>query len=146
MGADTKIGWHAGEFSVSIGTQAWKRAGMEHEVKRQVPIAGWINGLFALDFRVMLDMNDEYRKGWVLTHLPTGFIVVKLGLDRDAAIAVADEIAACADWNFTDPAGAKPISAAVKPIFDRLGDDNLRACRDIGPVWHDSPLPESTAQ
>lgn len=92
-------GWTAGEFIAK--TEEGAR-----------PIAGWVKGVFALDFRVFRESawDDENQSGWQLTHLPTGYRVLSLLVPLDGAVSLADEFADLSDWDFTDPAEAKSRS------------------------------------
>lgn len=100
--------WRAGAFTVRT-----------EQGERQ--IAGWICEPFALDFRVWDDDEDWYVRGWALTHIPTGFIAAGILAPLNQAFSIADEVNACADWNFTDAVlskkRAKPMHA-LKAKYD----------------------------
>ena len=89
--------WVAGEFAIKCHDG---NASAYDET-----VAGWLKGIFAIDFRVFLEEDDDndYRKGWVLTHLPTGMICAKMGCPRLEAFRWADEIAALPGWDTITP-------------------------------------------
>ncbi len=83
--------------------------------------AGWVKGLWALDFRVF-DLSEgwdeEHVGGWMLTHLPTGRRTFGILAPLDEALAIADGINAMADWDF--PGEVPPPS--FKGIKQRVED------------------------
>lgn len=83
-------------------------------------IGGWVKGDFGLDPRRydLSDWGEETAKGWVITHIPTGYVVRAIkAASPDKAKEIADIIASACDWNFTDPDAAKALSQAVKKVM-----------------------------
>lgn len=82
---------------------------------------GFVNGLFGLDQRPNEGFGTGARRGkiWCMTHLPTGYAIRFIYGAFDKAVKIADEIAAAADWEFTDPAEAKSRGPAIKKLMDK---------------------------
>jgi hypothetical protein len=98
-------------------------------------VAGWINGPFGLDFRVFTDdVVGDATPGFMLTHLPTGFVVRALiAVGMKEAMALADEILDSADW--TSPATPTPEQcAAVKMIMADYPGVVTSALRHLAPA------------
>lgn len=60
-------------------------------------VVGWVSGVFMLDFRPYVDVDDGAIGdcwGWCLTHRPTGCAFCGLILDLDGAKRVAEQLAA----------------------------------------------------
>lgn len=109
----------------------------EHEV------AGWVNGLFALDFRIWSapdEWDEGYDRGWLLTHLPTGHQMFGIIAPLTEARQIADRVAELTDWSFDDPAAAKGKSALLKPLKDELGDRLAFRRPVFGPMFRHEPL------
>ena len=81
-------------------------------------IAGWVREPFAIDPRRYIDVEAaEMRRGWVITHLPTGFIVGAVRAGRAEAISIADWLLDQADWDFVDAAaGSRANRAVIKQL------------------------------
>ena len=62
-------------------------------------IAGWVDGLFGLDWRA----NACGDAAWIISHLPTGWGVMAVCGGLEDAKAVAEELRSATDWQFTDP-------------------------------------------
>ena len=108
-------------------------------------IAGWVNGVFALDFRVFREDHYDYDidtfSGWQLTHIPTGFKAFGILTPLDRATKLADELASAADWNFTDPAEAKRLSKVARDFMEAHPNDVVRWDTVNGPLmaWPNPP-------
>ena len=98
--------WRAGAFTVRTD-------------QGEFQIAGWICEPFALDFRVWETDDDWYDRGWALTHLPTGFVAAGILAPLNQAFSIADEMNACADWDFTDPMQAQKLRKQVHALQAR---------------------------
>lgn len=92
-----EAGWNAQAFDVLVDFDG-------EQVKQ--PVAGWVNGVWALDFRVF-DLSEGWDEdlsgGWLLTHLPTGRRAFGIITPLDEAMKIADAINAMADWDFVGP-------------------------------------------
>lgn len=91
----------------------------------QSQVAGWVSGLFALDFRVWNSWDEEFDedrndRGWVLTHLPTGFMAAGILAPLEEAKTIADRIIGLADWSFSDPAESKSRGSLLLPLRKEL--------------------------
>lgn len=117
--------WKAGEFT-SQTFVGFDKPSMP------VKIAGWISGLWALDFRAFDDDSNEWvQGGWAMTHIPTGQKAFNiLGLSLRQAQDVVEAIDAMAEWNFTDPSKAKSLSDVAKKAMADFQDILVRG----GPV------------
>lgn len=98
-------------------------------------IAGWVKPPFALDFRVWAAGEDGYDRGWLLTHLPTGFQVLGILTPLNEACEIADRVAALMDWSFDDAAGAKGKASFLKPLKEELGDKLVFRTAAFGPLF-----------
>lgn len=130
--------WAVGEIPVRLKDEQ----GPAHTV-----IAGWVKGLWALDFRVFDESrgwDDELCSGWMLTHIPTGFCAFGILAPLPEAQEIADEIDGMADWSFTDPDGAKNlkgVQAKVREEFEGRISASTLFCR--GPMFGLVPDPRS---
>lgn len=70
--------------------------------------AGWVNGLFGLDFRMYHDEVYDLDSGFQLTHIPTGYAVCAILAPLPKAKKLAEEIQAGANWDFSDAGSVKP--------------------------------------
>lgn len=103
-----------------------------------MPIAGWVKGIWALDFRVF-DLSEgwdeDLSSGWMMTHKPTGRCVFGIVCPLSEAMDIADKISAMGEWEFegdTPPKSLSGIRAKVKEAFgDKLAPSTL-FCR--GPL------------
>ena len=103
-------GWQVGEIELRVeGDQA------APVVERTV--AGWVKGLFGLDARVFYDDNENLTPGFVLTHLPTGYVVRQLHCGLSQAKQIADQIAEGADWHFHDAADGPRVKACGPAVL-----------------------------
>lgn len=129
-------GWVAGEFIA-------KSPGDPVTLAR---VAGWVKGLFALDFRAVIDDDDDFIGcGWMLTHIPTGYAVQKLRCSLPDAIAIAERFAACGDWNFDKVEDCKKVGPAAVAIRSSLdGSVNATACDLRGPMGSFGLQPRAT--
>lgn len=89
-----------------------------------LPVAGWVRGVFALDFRVFdilhtLDPESELAAGWALTHLPTGYAVAGLVTPLNEAKELVERISALGDWDFTDLQKARGFSKSMAAMRDQ---------------------------
>lgn len=107
-------------------------------------IAGWVNGRFGLDFRAMLNDDEEWDGGWVLTHLPTGMVVRRIFSNLQTAQAYAGEIAAHGDWDFTEatPDRMKALSPVIANAKDKFPNVTT-AHRVFGEIAPRQALPTS---
>lgn len=84
-------------------------------------LGGWVREPFAIDPRFYFDERLEaMQKGWVITHLPTGFIVrgVRGGLEQ--AKLVCDCLLDGDDWDFVDVAVAQARGPRVKALMEQF--------------------------
>jgi hypothetical protein len=72
------------------------------------------------DFAIHREPNDFYTPplfGWTLTHRATGYAVLRNIRRKRAAERLAKDVAAAADWDFTDPSvvtgWSKEVNAAI---------------------------------
>jgi hypothetical protein len=101
-------GWNDGLFVMKvIGSDGVK----------DKTVDGYVNGIFALDKRS--DVYDLRKVVWCMTHLPTGYAVRHIRGSLSDAFKIADEIAAGADWDFSDPKEARSRGPAVKAVAER---------------------------
>lgn len=86
----------------------------------RIPIAGWVHGFFGLDFRVWSSETDEdFRKGWCLTHLPTGRIAMGIFTPLDRAQELADELSSLGDWSFSEDEDNRSLAAIARSFRDK---------------------------
>ena len=83
---------------------------------RRMAVAGWVRGNFGIDERA--NLSRRRGKTWCLTHLPTGYAAKALRGSLKSVQAIADQIEACADWDFADPQQAKVRGAAVHEVME----------------------------
>jgi hypothetical protein len=104
-------------------------------------VAGWISEPFALDFRVWWNRVDEdYTKGWLLTHIPTGFQCFGIAASLERAFEIAGRMSALGDWNFTDPEAKKPLLPAVRSLVEELGNELLMGGASLAPLYEAGKL------
>lgn len=80
--------WTAGAFDALVGYPD------KMGEAKTFPVAGWLKGPWALDFRVWEVTTDDWgdiepEGGWCLTHVPTGFVACGI----KGALAFAQSIA-----------------------------------------------------
>lgn len=101
-----------------LGNQ-W-RAGELHYVAqndgKMVRVAAWINGIWALDFRVFKDDDELFTPGWMLTHIPTTYATLGILESLENAQAIVRQVDDLGDWNFTEVKGAMPFGAGMRAI------------------------------
>lgn len=98
-------------------------------------LGGWVKAPFAIDPRYY---NVSTEKGWVITHIPSGFVVRAVKGDLSDAKRIADEVLTCWDWNFTDPSKGKNASPAIKALMQKY-PGVLTASTDFDPpCWLDA--------
>lgn len=120
--------WEAGEFSIRV------KSGEEEP--EDVRVAGWIKWPFALDFRVYLDEDDDFVKGWVLTHIPSGYIIANIGGPLEDAMMWGDRFMALPGWEALTPETSREMVPLVRPLFEDMGKANLSGLGSpLGPVW-----------
>jgi hypothetical protein len=97
----------------------WRPGGFQVSTDQgTAEVAGWLHGHFALDFRLFRDeWGDWSERGWQLTHVPTGMVAAGILAPLDRACEIADEIAAAADWDFTDPSEARSRGPAAMAVI-----------------------------
>lgn len=120
--------WTAAEFRVTTDQGA-------------IPVAGWVRGIFSLDFRVFDNScefdEEELVGGWALTHIPTGLRVAGLVTSLGNAKELADRILSLGDWDFTDPQGGKKLGDHMRDMRDQnIGIMLIGALRGIGPFYN----------
>lgn len=95
---------------------------------------GWVKGPFALDPRYYFDDDEDLQKGWMITHIPTGFSV--RGVQGDLAMArlVADKILAAASWDFTDNSEAASRGPCVVDLMN-IHPEIVRPSRLLAGLW-----------
>lgn len=82
-------------------------------------IAGWIKGVFALDFRpfhwsLWDTIPDQSMPAlWVVTHIPTGHGVLAVADSLDMAKAIVAELDALIDWSKVTLDSAKWLERRV---------------------------------
>lgn len=110
-----EAGWNAQAFDVLVDFNG-------EQIKQ--PVAGWVKGVWALDFRVF-DLSEGWDEdlsgGWLLTHLPTGRRTFGIITPLDEATQIADAINEMADWDFEGtipPPSLKGIRQRVLAAFD----------------------------
>lgn len=105
LGITIGDGWRIGPVIATCARQG-------EIVERE--LAGWVSGRFGLHYSMFADDDGEPAiPGFVLTHLPTGYVVRHLHCGLSDAQRVASALQAAADWDFDDPASAKRYEAAV---------------------------------
>ncbi len=103
--------WEMGLFKIKV---------MELNKPEDRTIGGWIKHPFAIDPRRYYesDYDDSVMKiGWVITHIPTGYVVRAFRGDLGECKAAADALLACADWDFSDAASAKERAPDVQKVM-----------------------------
>lgn len=85
------------------------------------PIAAWVSGIWALDYRVF-DTGADIAPGWSITHLPTGFLAGGIIGSLAEAQAVVSTIDAFGDWNFTDGFRAREFAAQMQNLAKAYPD------------------------
>lgn len=101
-----------------IGTFKMKCAGRDG-IAIDFTVAGQIKHPFALDPRRYDELRDGdiiERVGWVITHLPSGFIVRGVKANLSAAKNAAEALLSEADWDFTDPLEAKSRKETMQKV------------------------------
>lgn len=97
-----------------------------------IPIAGWIKGPFGLDFRAFVGGYElglggyEFpKRGWCITHTPTGYAIQNVVGDLEEAKAVADRLTAFGDWSeVTQVTAPKLFGEQMRALRNSLGDAN----------------------
>jgi hypothetical protein len=104
--------------------------------RHEATVAGWVRGLFALDFRGVPSDDGEpswSSAGWVITHVPTGYSVFGVQAPLEQVKAVVDHMLTLGDWNFADPEGAAALRPAMVVLKRSLGTRCVAAGYFIGP-------------
>lgn len=98
-------------------------------------VAGWVNGPFGLDFRaIWQDFDGYFVPGFVLTHLPTGYVIRQLcNVGTLEAQAIAEEILADADWASLEGKPDASHGAAVKAAMARHPGVVTASHKNLGP-------------
>ena len=102
-------------------------------------VAGWVHGLFALDFRVR-----DRQPGWQLTHIPTGMQGGFIEAPLEDAFAVVAEVEALGDWSAVTGAN---VSDDIKRGMLRLRDERriLLRSADVTPLKYSPRVGERVA-
>lgn len=124
--------WKAGQFTIKVADPVTNQP-----IERAV--AGWVSDLWALDFRVF-DLGDafedDYRGGFSLTHIGTGFQAFGFILPLDEAKAAAEFVDSLADWSFTDPAEVSKLKGVAGPVHHKYGDEVVRKPSSFASTFH----------
>lgn len=89
---------------------------------------------FVSDVGLGMDLRDEGDSlRWTLSHLGTGHRICDIEGSVVEAFAVADEIAACGNWHFTDPEDRHPLRDAVRAVFARHADKVTPSLANLPP-------------
>lgn len=117
--------WRAGSFTAQSGAGDFE-------------VAGWISGLWALDFRGYDDEDGFVLPGWALTHIPTGYLAAAIMDSLANAQAIVALIDNLGGWDFTDPAKVREKSAAMRQLRDTMPDVLKFRSPTIWPgFWYD---------
>lgn len=121
--------------------RAWKAAAFDVMTDEgQEQVAGWVNGLFALDFRVFdvahrRAILSKCRPGWAMTHLPTGRLTAGIVAPLAKAMEIAQEIAILGDWNFSDREKARKFASAINGLRAVYPGELLLKSAAFGPLF-----------
>lgn len=105
----------------------------EDKTPRKMEVAGWLNDIWGLDFRVWEDDDCDPVPGWHLTHVPTGYSAFGILTGLTVAKSIATEIARMGDWNFQNPEQAKALGPVAAAVMKRFGDNIVRGRATWGP-------------
>lgn len=101
-----------------LGNQ-WRVGELQFVAKNDgntVRLAAWVNGIWALDFRVFEDDDKLLTPGWMLTHIPTTYATLGILESLENAQSIVRHVDDLGDWNFTEAKNAISFDAGMRAL------------------------------
>src|SRR3954454_19663098 len=100
-------GWRAASFAISTP-------------QGQLTVDGIVRSPFGVDQRTI---DEAGTRGWSVTHLPSGFAVVRQIKVLAVALAFVDRIVGLTDWTVQEISTTPELRAQVQTALDQAYDD-----------------------